>query len=173
MSTISRQTAANNSTFQESQGNFTYTLAQFGRKTHSFLWGLQWKNEILKEFIWPGGHRETHSKQIRRETEQEEKWSSSATWEKNLHFLLFVSCMARFQALRSSVSLTVRYPGLWHYQSRSFLLVVLFPKDLEKAAHFTGKGSTPYFKAFRCSVRVIKLCQTKSTLVEILSGIIL
>lgn len=132
----------------------------------------KWDSERIY-LSWRSQRNTLKANWIRRETGQERKCISSAKWEKNLHFLLFIICIARFQALRSSVSLTIRYPVLGHYQSRSFLLVTLFPKEPKKAASFTGKGSTPHFKACRCSVRVIKLCQTKSNLLEILSGIIL
>lgn len=132
----------------------------------------KWDSERIY-LAWRSQNNTLKANWIGRETGQERKRSSSAKWEKNLHFLLFLSCTARFQALRSSVCLTIRYPGLWHYQSRSFLLVTLFPKEPKKAAYLTGKGSTPHFKTRRCRVRGIKLCQTKSNHAEIRSGIIL
>lgn len=132
----------------------------------------KWDSERIY-LAWRSQRNTLKANRIRREVGQERKCSTQLSGRKICIFLLFLSCIARFQALRNSVSLTIRHPVLCHYQCRSFLLVTLFPKEPKKAAYFTGKGSTPHFKARRCRVKVLKLCQTKSNLVEILTGIIL
>lgn len=133
----SRQIATNSSVFQENQGNFTCSLAQFGRKITAFCEGCSGKPGLRKNLSGlKVTKQQTQSRlnQKRREAGQERKSSSSAKWEKILDFLLFLSCPARFQVCRSSFSLTIRSPGLWHHQFRSLLLVTLFPNELKEAA---------------------------------------
>lgn len=155
--------------FQENQGNFTCSLAQFGRKIRAFCEGCSGKPGVWRNLSGlKVTKQQTQSRLNRkgREAGQERESICSAKWEKILDFLLFLSCTARFQACRSSVSLTIRYLVLWLYQSRSFLLVILFPNKLKEAAYLTSNGITPCFKACRSGVRGIKLCQTKSDLIE-------
>lgn len=153
--------------FQENQGNFTCSLAQFGRKITAFCESYSgkpglWKNlsglKVTKQ------QTQSRLNRKRREGGQERKSSSSAQGEKIFDFLLFLNCTAKFQACRSSVSFTIRYPVLWHYQSRSFLLVTRFPNELKETACLTSKGITPHFKACRSGVRGIKLCQSETLL---------